>query len=96
MQVGSISGANLGLCWRLFGDFLPLASRSDLEVVLASIFLRFRTTSEDGKPARQLSSLGLLVACFASWFVGVFHARCLYVFHVCVFVFGAFYSIQNR
>ena len=43
-----------------------------------------------GKPARQLSSLGLLVACFFSWFVDVFRARCPYVFHVCVFVFGAF------
>ena len=43
-----------------------------------------------GKPARQLSSLGLLVACFFSWFVDVFRACCPYVFHVCVFVFGAF------
>ena len=43
-----------------------------------------------GKPARQLSGLGLLVACFFSWFVDVFRARCPYVFQVCVFVFGAF------
>ena len=43
-----------------------------------------------GKPARQLSSLGLLVACFFSWFVDVFRACCPYVFHVCVCVFGAF------
>jgi hypothetical protein len=34
--------------------------------------------------------LGLRVACFFSWFVDVFRACCPYVFHVCVFVFGAF------
>ena len=42
MQVGSILGSNLGLCWRLFRVFLLLESRSYLEVVSASIFLRFR------------------------------------------------------
>ena len=51
MQLGSILSANLGLCWTLFRDFLRLQSRSYLEVVLASIFLRF------GKPLdpRKLS-----------------------------------------
>ena len=40
-----------------------------------------------GKPARQLSSLGLLVDCFFCWIVAVFRARCSSVFHVCVSVF---------
>ena len=40
-----------------------------------------------GKPARQLSSLGLLVDCFFCWIVDVFRARCSSVFHVCVSVF---------
>ena len=47
-------GANLALRWRLFRFFLPLESRSYLEVVLAAIFLRFRTTLEDRKPAFRI------------------------------------------
>ena len=46
-QLDSILGATLGLCWRLLRDFEPLESRYYLEVVSASIFLRFRTPLED-------------------------------------------------
>ena len=54
MQLGSIWGANLGLCWKLFRDVLPLESRSYHEVVSASIFLRFRTPMGNKKQSFRI------------------------------------------
>ena len=54
MQLGSILSANLGLCWTLFRDFLRLQSRSYLEVVLASIFLRFGRPLDPRKLSARL------------------------------------------
>ena len=47
-------GRQLGSMLETFRYFLPLESRSYLEVVLAAIFLRFRTTLEDRKPAFRI------------------------------------------
>ena len=47
-------GGQLGSMLELFSFFLPLESCSYLEVVLGAIFLRFRTTLEDRKPAFRI------------------------------------------
>ena len=54
MQHGSILGANLALCWRFFSLFLPPENCCYLEVVLGTIFLRFRIILEDRKPAFRI------------------------------------------
>ena len=54
MHLGSIWELNLGLCWRLVRVCLLLESRTYLEVILASFFLRFRTPLEDRKPSFRI------------------------------------------
>ena len=68
MQLGSIWEPNLGLCWRLFRDLLPLESRTYLEVILASFFLRFLTPLKDRKPSfRIVNNMVSYTSAFLPW-----------------------------
>ena len=68
MQVGSMSGSNLCLCWGLFRYFLFLESRSYLEVVSASIFLRFRIPLGEQKQSfRIVNNIVSYTSAFLTW-----------------------------